>query len=279
MYVVQDTRLDNAPAAHAGLASGPLRAVRDAAALPDNGRVHLRRGLLELLGLELAEVPLAVSLLAAVLVAPGGLAPGGLLASTDTLHLGSCVGVSGDRGGQHVPMALAQPLAAPLRQLPAHAVGFGRVDVGALLADGLDVLLGVAIGIDLRVVALAVSLEVAGRLFLAVFDRAEELGPVGLIDADPVVVGVELRDVLLEMDLAPTLASALCDLLAALHKASLPGSLHANALGRGWVDMVRLWLESGSLGLDLLPVDATEAALGRGREMGGGENVTRDVEN
>ena len=211
-------------------------------------------------------MPLAVSLLAAVLVAPGGLASGGLLASTDALHLGSSVGLSGDRGGQHVPMALAQPLAAPLRQLPAHAVGIGRVDVGALLADGLDVLLGVAIGIDLRVVPLAVSLEVAGRLLLAVLDRAEELGPVGLLDADPVVVGVELRDVLLEMDLAPTLAPTLGDLLAALHEASLPGSLHADALGRGWVGMVRLWLEGGGLGLDLLPVGATEAALGVQRD-------------
>ena len=31
--------------------------------------------------------------------------------------------------------------------------------------------------------------------------------------------------------------------------------------------MVRLWLEGCGLGLDLLPVDATEAALGMGREM------------
>ena len=43
--------------------------------------------------------------------------------------------------------------------------------------------------------------------------------------------------------------------------------------------MVRLWLEGGGLGLDLLPVDATEAALGMGREMGNNTCVTRDDEN
>ena len=38
--------------------------------------------------------------------------------------------------------------------------------------------------------------------------------------------------------------------------------------------MVRLWLEGGGLGLDLLPVDATEAALGRGRE---GINIIKNT--
>ena len=45
-----------------------------------------------------------------------------------------------------------------------------------------------------------------------------------------------------------------------IHKAPLPRGLHANALGRRWVGMVRLRLEGGSLSLDLLPMDVAEAA-------------------
>ena len=45
-----------------------------------------------------------------------------------------------------------------------------------------------------------------------------------------------------------------------VHKTPLPRGLHANALGRRWVGMVRLRLEGGGLSLDLLPMDAAETA-------------------
>lgn len=172
-------RLLNLPATHTGPPPCPLGAVIDGATLSGDGGVHLGRSLLVLLGVELSEVALTVALLAAELVAPGGLAPGGLL-TPGTPHLDSCTGINAGRGNHHVPVALAQAIAASLRQLCACDIGSIRVNVGTLPTDLINALLGVAVGIDLAVVALTVPLEVSGRLAMAVFDRAEELGPAGL---------------------------------------------------------------------------------------------------
>jgi hypothetical protein len=210
---------DNSPATHAGLSPRPLSAILDGATLSRDRGVHLGRGLLVLLGVELPEVALAVSLLAAVLVAAGRLAPGALFAC-GARHFGSCDGVSGGRGNHYVPVAFAQPVTASLRQLCAYAaVGIGRVNVIALPTDLVHALFGVAIGVDLAVVALAVSLKVAGSLTMAVFHRAEELGPAGLRPNDGAggfVGGIELGQILLEVDLTPAFAPTLGNLFAAL---------------------------------------------------------------
>lgn len=165
---------------------------------------------------------LTIALFTAVLVAPSRLAPGGLLTS-GAPYLGSCVGVNGGRGDHHVPVALAQAIAASLRQLCACNIGSLGVNVGALPTDLIHALFRVAIRVDLTIVALAVPLEVAGRLTMAVLDSAEELGPAGL-GPNPVgargavglVSGIELGKELLEVELAPTLAPTLGNLFAAL---------------------------------------------------------------
>lgn len=172
-------RLINSPAAHANSSPRPLGAVIDGATLSGDGGVHLGRSLLVLLRVELPEVALTVALLAAELVAPGGLAPWGLL-TPGTPHLCSCTGINAGRSNHHVPVTLAQTIAASLRQLCACDIGSIRVNVGALPTDLIHALLGVPVGIDLTVVALTVPLEVSGRLAMTVFDRAEELGPAGL---------------------------------------------------------------------------------------------------
>lgn len=177
--VISLSRLMNLPAAHTGSSPRPLGAVIDGATISGDGGVHLGRSLLVLLGVELPEVALTVALLAAVFVATGGLAPGGLL-TPGTPHLRSCTGINAGRGNHHVPVALAQAIAASLRQLCACDIGSIRVNVGTLPTDLINALLGVSVGIDLAVVALTVPLEVSGRLTMAVFDRAEELGPAGL---------------------------------------------------------------------------------------------------
>lgn len=177
--VISLFRLINLPAAHTGSSPSPFGAVIDGATLSGDGGVHLGRSLLVLLGVELPEVALTVALLAAELVTPGGLAPGGLL-TPGTPHLHSCIGINAGRGNHHVPVALAQAIAASLRQLCACDIGSIRVNVGALPTDLINALLGVPVRIDLTVVALTVPLEVSGRLTTAVFDRAEELGPAGL---------------------------------------------------------------------------------------------------
>lgn len=180
MHIVTNLfRLINLPAAHTGSTPRPLGALIDGATLSGDGGVHVGRSLLVLLGVELPEVALTVALLAAELVAPGGLAPGGLLTPAPP-HLGSCTGINAGRGNHDVPVAFAQAIAASLRQLCAGDIGSIRVNVVALPTDLINALLGVPVGVDLTVVTLTVPLEVSSGLTMAVFDRAEELGPAGL---------------------------------------------------------------------------------------------------